>query len=125
MKRRRLLLWLGPALVAQAWARRAWTAAIPSAPAASAVPGGVARIPLGASGQPPQVRVRGERVMVLREGGDWVAVVGIALATKPGSKVPVQAEHADGRSEQLEIEVLPKAYASQHLKVSPDKVDLS
>jgi murein DD-endopeptidase MepM/ murein hydrolase activator NlpD len=93
--------------------------------ATSAVPGGVAKIRLGASEQPPQVRVRGERVLLLREGNDWIAFVGIALAAKPGSKVQVQAEHAGGRQEQLEIKVVRKAYASQYLKVAPDKVDLS
>jgi murein DD-endopeptidase MepM/ murein hydrolase activator NlpD len=120
--RRRVLLALGPALVAQTWAPSAWPATIPRT---SAVPGGIVTIRLGASEQPPRVRLQGERVLVLREGGDWTAVVGIALATKPGSKLQLQAEHADGRSEQLEINVLPKAYASQYLKVSPDKVDLS
>jgi murein DD-endopeptidase MepM/ murein hydrolase activator NlpD len=124
MNRRRVLLSLGPALVAQAWVRCA-RATIPFTSPTSAVPGGVARIPLGASEEAPQVRLGTERVLVLREGSDWVAFVGIALATKPGSKVQVQAEHAGGRSEQLEIAVIPKKYASQHLKVSPDKVDLS
>jgi murein DD-endopeptidase MepM/ murein hydrolase activator NlpD len=120
MNRRRVLFSLGPALVAQAWLPRAWAAS-----GTPAVPGGVARIRLGASEQPPQVRLGAERVLVLREDSEWVAFVGIALATKPGSKVQVQAEHAGGRYEQLEIDVMPKAYASQHLKVSPDKVDLS
>jgi murein DD-endopeptidase MepM/ murein hydrolase activator NlpD len=122
MNRRRILLCLGPALVAQAWAPGAWAAATPRA---SAVPGGIARIRLGASEQPPRVRLQGERVLVLREGGDWIAVAGIALATQPGSKVQLRAEHADGSSEQLEIDVVPKAYATQYLKVSRDKVDLS
>jgi murein DD-endopeptidase MepM/ murein hydrolase activator NlpD len=125
MNRRRLLLSLGPALVAQAWMPRAWAAKAARMSATSAVPGGVARIRLGASEQPPQVRVRGERVLLLREGSDWIAFVGIALAAKPGSKLQVQAEHAGGRREQLEIKVVPKTYASQYLKVSPDKVDLS
>jgi murein DD-endopeptidase MepM/ murein hydrolase activator NlpD len=122
MNLRRVLLSLGPALVAQAWVPCAWASTIPRT---SAVPGGVARIRLGASEQPPRVRLGGERVLVLREGGDWVAFVGIALATKPGSKVQVQAEHAGGSYEQFEIDVMRKAYASQRLKVSPDKVDLS
>jgi len=122
MNWRRVFLSLGPALVAQAWVPRAWAATLPRT---LAVPGGVARIRLGASARPPRVSLRGERVLVLREGGDWVAFVGIALATKPGSKVQVQAEHAGGRYEQFEIDVIPKAYASQYLKVSRDKVDLS
>src|SRR5712671_4138434 len=102
MNRRRLLLSLGPALVAQAWVHRGWAAGAPRMSATSAVPGGVARIRLGASEQPPQVRVRGERALLLREGNDWIAFVGIALAAKPGSKVQVQVEHAGGRQEQLE-----------------------
>jgi len=122
MNRRRVLLSLGPALVAQAWLPRARAA---TTTRTSAVPGGVARIRLGASEQAPRVSLRGERVLVLREGGDWVAFVGISLATKPRSKVRVEAEHAGGRQEQFEIDVIPKAYASQHLKVPPDKVDLS
>ena len=125
MNRRRLLLSLGPALLAQAWLPSASGAKAPRMSATSAVPGGVAKIRLGASEQPPQVRVRGERVLLLREGTDWIAFVGIALAAKPGSKVQVQAEHAGGRQERLEIKVVPKKYASQYLKVSPDKVDLS
>ena len=125
MNRRRVFLSLWPALVAQAWVPCARAATAPRMSATSAVPGGVARIRLGASEQPPQVRVRGERVLLLREGGDWIAFVGIALAAKPGSKVQVQAEHAGGRHEQIEIKVVPKAYASQHLKVSRDKVDLT
>lgn len=124
MNRRRLLLSLAPALLAQAWLSRARAQAAAPTPA-SAVPGGVARIPLGAAEQPPEVRLRGERVLLLREGGEWIAFVGIGLATKPGSKVQVQAAHADGRHERLEIEIVPKTYASQYLKVSPDKVDLS
>ncbi|HXM81699.1 MAG TPA: peptidoglycan DD-metalloendopeptidase family protein [Burkholderiales bacterium] len=122
MNRRRLLLSLAPALVAQAWVARAWATTIPRAPA---VPGGVARIGLGASEQPPLVRLGSDRVLVMREGDEWVALVGIALAAMPGSKLRVEAEHTGGRYERFEIDVAPKAYASQHLKVPPDQVDLS
>src|SRR6267378_4091425 len=66
MSRRRFLLSLAPALVAPAWAARAWATTLPRA---SAVPGGVARIGLGAAGQPPRVRLGSERVLVMREGG--------------------------------------------------------
>jgi murein DD-endopeptidase MepM/ murein hydrolase activator NlpD len=119
---RRRFLGLVPAIAAQAWvshvegARTART---------SAVPGGVARVALGASEQAPRARIGSDRVLVLREGGAWVAFVGIALSAKPGSKMRVAAEHAGGRHEQFEIDVVPKAYASQHLNVSPDQVDLS
>src|SRR5258706_13068703 len=115
MNRRRLLLSLGPALVAQAWIPRAMAAGAPRMSARSAVPGGVARIRLAGSEQPPQVRVRGERALLLREGNDWIAFVGIALAAKPGSKVRGQGEHAGGRHEQLASKGVPQAYASQNL----------
>src|SRR6266571_2014329 len=122
MRRRRFLLSLAPALVAPGWAARAWAATLPRA---SAVPGGVARIGLGASEQPPRVHLGGDRVLVMRDGDEWVAFVGIALSAKPGSKLRVEAEQAGDRVERFEIAVAPKAYASQHLKVPPGQVDLS
>jgi len=119
---RRRFLGLVPAVVAQAWVARAGAMTIPRA---SAVPGGVAKIALGASEQPPRVRLESDRVLVMREGDEWVALVGIALAAKPGSKLRVQAEHAGGRRQRFEIDVAPKAYGSQNLTVPPDQVDLS
>ena len=91
----------------------------------SAVPGGIARIRLGGAPQPPRVRIGSDPVLVLREGDEWVAVAGIALTAKPGSKVRLEAEHADGKRERLEVQIEPKAYATQHLKVPPGQVDLS
>ena len=122
MKRRRFLLSLAPALVAPAWVARVWAATIPRA---SAVPGGVARIGLGAAERAPRARLGSNRVLVMREGGEWVALVGIALAAKPGSKLRVRVEHAGGRRQRFEIDVAPKAYGSQNLTVPPDQVDLS
>ena len=122
MSRRRFLLSLAPALVAPGWAARAWAATLPRA---SAVPGGVARIGLGASEQPPRVHLGGDRVLVMRDGDEWVAFVGIALGAKPGSKLRLEAEQAGGAVERFEIAVAPKEYASQHLKVPPGQVDLS
>src|SRR5206468_32136 len=118
----RFLLSLAPALVAPGWAARAWAATLPRA---SAVPGGVARVGLGASEQPPRVHLGGDRVLVMRDGDEWVAFVGIALSAKPGSKLRVEAEQAGDRVERFEIAVAPKEYASQHLKVPPGQVDLS
>jgi murein DD-endopeptidase MepM/ murein hydrolase activator NlpD len=122
MSRRRFLVSLAPALVAPAWAARAWATTLPRA---SAVPGGVARIGLGASEQPPRVRLGDDRVLVMRDGDEWVAFVGIALSAKPGSKLQVEAEQAGGGVERFEIAVAPKEYASQHLNVPPGQVDLS
>jgi murein DD-endopeptidase MepM/ murein hydrolase activator NlpD len=94
-------------------------------PRAAAVPGGVARIRLGSSREPPRVRLDGNRVLVIRDADEWIAVVGIALAAKPGSKLRLDAERAGGRRERFEIEVAAKVYGSQHLKVPPGQVDLS
>ena len=117
--RRRFLRSL--ALAAPAWAG-AWAAVFPRA---SAVPGGVARIPLGAGEQAPRAWLGSDRVLVAREDDRWVALVGIALATKPGAKVRVEVEMADGKRERFEIPVAPKQYASQHLKVPKGQVELS
>jgi len=122
MDRRRFVLSFGPALVALAWLSAAWAS---TKPRASPVPGGVARIRLGAAEEPPRVRLGGDPVLVLREGDEWVAFVGIPLATKPGAKVRVEAELAGGRRERFEIDVAPKRYASQHLTVPRDQVELS
>ena len=122
MKRRRIFQSLAAMLVAQAWGAPAWAATYPRA---AAVPGGVARIRLGAAERAPRVLIERERVLVVREEGEWVALVGIALTARPGSKVRLEAEHADGRRERLEVKVAAKAYASQHLKVPPGQVELS
>jgi len=100
-------------------------AATPAFPRTSAVPGGVARIRLGAAEKAPRVHLGAERVLVMREGNEWVALVGIALATKPGSKLRVESRRADGRVERFEIAVGRKAYATQHLTVPPGQVELS
>ncbi|MDB5867507.1 MAG: peptidase [Betaproteobacteria bacterium] len=122
MNRRRFLSSLPPLIFAGAGPARAATARFPRT---SSVPGGIARVRLGAGGDAPRVRTGADRVLVMREGGDWVALVGIALATQPGSKLSVEAEHADGTVERYEIVVAAKAYASQHLKVRPGQVELA
>src|SRR3989475_8659782 len=108
MSRRRFLLSLAPALVAPGWAARAWAATLPRA---SAVPGGVARIGLGASEQPPRVHLGGDRVLVMRDGDEWGAFVGIALSAKPGPKLRVEGEQARERGGRLGIPAPPKAHA--------------
>lgn len=122
MNRRRFLLSLPPSVFAPAALARASTARFPRT---SPVPGGVARVRLGAEGHAPHVRMGAERVLVVRDDSEWVALVGIALATKPGSRLRVEAERADGGVERYEVTVAPKTYASQHLKVPPRHVELS
>jgi murein DD-endopeptidase MepM/ murein hydrolase activator NlpD len=89
------------------------------------VPGGIARIPLGDAAQAPRVRAGQHRVLVVRDGGEWAAYVGIALAAKAGSTLRVEAERADGGVERHDVTVVHKTYTSQHLKVKPGQVELS
>src|SRR5688572_14743785 len=102
MNRRRFLLSLPPSLLAPRALARESAARLPRA---SPVPGGVARVRLGAAAHAPRARLGAERVLVVREGGEWIALVGIALATKPGSKLQVEAERADGGVERHEVSV--------------------
>lgn len=126
MNRRRVLQSLAAVLAAHAGLARA-TVLLPATvfARAEAVPGGVARIRLGAGEQAPRVRLGDERVLVMREGDEWIAVVGIPLAAKPGSKLRLQGQHAGGKRLRVEIEVTAKAYGTLHLKVPPGQVDLS
>ncbi|MGZ9005277.1 MAG: peptidoglycan DD-metalloendopeptidase family protein [Burkholderiales bacterium] len=94
-------------------------------PRTAPVPGGVARVSLGVGSHAPRVRMGAERVLVMRDGGEWIALVGIALGAKPGSKLRVEAERAEGRVQVYQVTVEPKTYLSQHLKVAPGKVELS
>jgi murein DD-endopeptidase MepM/ murein hydrolase activator NlpD len=71
------------------------------------------------------VHIGAERVLVMRDAGEWVAFVGIALATKPGARLRVEVERAEGAMDRYEVVVAPKTYASQHLKVRPGQVELS
>jgi murein DD-endopeptidase MepM/ murein hydrolase activator NlpD len=122
MNRRRILLAIAPALVASGWLPRAWAASIPRA---APVPGGVARIALGASASPPRARFGKDRVLVARDGDEWVALVGIPLGAKAGAKLRLDVERADGAQSRFEIAVGPKQYAVQHLKVPRAQVELA
>lgn len=122
MNRRSFLLLLPPAVFVPAALAQASTARLPRI---AAVPGGIARVPLGAGGEAPRVRLGAERVLVVRDGGEWVALVGIALATKPGAALRVEMERGDGAVESREVMVARKDYASQHLKVRPGQVELA
>lgn len=93
-------------------------------PAASAVPGGVARLDLGPATTRPVAHWDGLPLLVVGDPRRWTALVGIALATPPG---PAQiAVHGDTSSpHQVDFTVAPKLYPVQKLKVAPGKVDLS
>jgi len=100
-------------------------AAAAELPKERVVPGGVALIPInGTSPRAPTVTFEGQRVMMLRQGEQWTAVVGLALATKPG-RYRVDIRRDDGRVEQREFTVHDQKYVEQRLKVAPSQVDLS
>jgi len=94
-------------------------------PQASLVPGGVLVLPIESSStQAPIVTLDGQRAMVLRSGGRWVAVVGLPLSEKPGhATVMVRDGAAAERS--VDFEITDKQYVTQSLKVAPGKVDLA
>ena len=94
-------------------------------PAASPVPGGIALVDLGpADGEPPTVLHQTHRVLVRTEGGRFVAVVGIPLASVAG-KDSVSVADPGGARRNVEFELQPKEYVTQALKVDKGKVDLS
>jgi murein DD-endopeptidase MepM/ murein hydrolase activator NlpD len=99
-------------------------AAIAALPRASAVPGGVAIIDIGAaSAAEPQVSLGERRVLTLVDGGRRKAIVGLALATQPGEQKLEVREATGTRS--LTFKVLPKKYREQKLTVPQRQVDLS
>ncbi len=100
------------------------TAAGATLPATSAVPGGVVTLPLDAPADvEPVVTLDGARTMVLRDGGRWLAVVGIPLGTAPG-RVEVVVKQGV-RSSRVGFDVDAKEYAVQKLTVPPGQVNLS
>lgn len=107
-----LLLGLSSALHASEW------------PHTRVTPGGVARIGLGPSEQAPQVSFNGVPVMVLRDALQWTALVGIPLATAPGT-VRLSVQRTGLTATEIAFHVKPFRYAEQRLKVAPGQVDLS
>lgn len=87
----------------------------------SAWPGGIAILDLGAAeGSPPVVEFDGKRVLVMNEGGQWRAVVGVPLSADTGA---VSISLPDGS--QLSFDVVEHAYAEEHLQVARSYVNLS
>lgn len=99
--------------------------AAPMLPDAEPVPGGVALLSFpGPAGEPPYVTFADHRVLVVRQGDEWLAIVGIPLTQAPGHAV---ARIHDGTKEgkPLAFEVADKTYVTQSLTVAPKTVDLS
>jgi len=94
-------------------------------PRASQVPGGVARLSLGpAASRPVAHGPDNLQLLVVGDPIEWTALVGIPLATRPGTASITVRPHG-GKERQLSYSVAPKQYSEQRLKVTPDTVDLS
>ncbi len=94
-------------------------------PPQRAVPGGILVVPLGsASSEAPVVTYDGKRVLTLKDEGQWKAVVGLPLATKPGP-VNIDIEAPGAAMQTRTFAVLDKKYVEQRLKVKPSQVDLA
>jgi murein DD-endopeptidase MepM/ murein hydrolase activator NlpD len=92
-------------------------------PPSSSVPGGIAVLPVApASETAPAVWLGERRVLVVPAGDGWRAIVGIALATEPGTQT-LRIERASGVTRTLQFEVKDKAYATQSLTVEARKVN--
>jgi murein DD-endopeptidase MepM/ murein hydrolase activator NlpD len=93
-------------------------------PRESAVPGGLKLIPLDIhSASMPYVDVDGHRAMVIQDGADWIAIVGIPLSAPLAPRQVVI--HGNDRREEIEFDVGDKQYATQSLQVAPAQVNLS
>ncbi len=93
-------------------------------PHALPVPGGIARIALGASAQRPVARSGDAPLLVIGSAQGWTALAGISLFATPGpAQITVQLPDAEPRT--IDYTVLPKQYTVQRLKVDRKRVDLS
>jgi murein DD-endopeptidase MepM/ murein hydrolase activator NlpD len=98
-------------------------------PEAAPVPGGVALVELPASETPPRVTFNGKPVMVIANGSAYTAVVGLPLATKPGTQT-LTIKNTSGETATRKFAVTDKTYQSQHITiknkrmVNPEKRDM-
>ncbi len=94
-------------------------------PKAAPVPGGVAFVKLGPNPTPPIARFNGNKVMVVDDTAEWLAIVGIPLEATAGSKLPLVVERAGREALTVKFAVGRKQYATQRLTVKPGQVELS
>jgi len=87
-------------------------------PEHTAIPGGVAVIPLEkpSKNDVPVVTYKKRRAMVIKENDNWVAVVGIGLTAKTGRHSIKVKSHGDIPYTQHFV-VKPMKYKTQHLKI--------
>jgi murein DD-endopeptidase MepM/ murein hydrolase activator NlpD len=94
-------------------------------PRALPVPGGIARLPLGAAAAKPSAHDGELPLLVLGDAAGWTALVGIPLAAQPGTaRISVRPAEG-GATREVVYTITPKRYREQQLKVAPGHVDLS
>ena len=93
------------------------------------VPGGVALVALPAGSEPGQALFNNRPVLVASRGDRHFAVVGLPLATRPGThKLTLRGN--DGHTTSVSFKVVDKQYQTQHItikdkrKVNPEKRDM-
>ncbi len=87
----------------------------------SAWPGGIAFLDLGpADGEPPVVEFDGKRVLVMNDGGQWRAAVGVPLSAATG-----RASITFANDITMSFDVVEHAYPEEHLQVARSYVSLS
>lgn len=94
------------------------------------VPGGIAVICVGRGPElAPQVMFDGQRVLVMRSGDEWRAVVGLPLSLKPGSH-ELSVVQGDKGPRSIRFNVAAYRYDTQRLtlanlrQVNPEPADL-
>jgi Peptidase family M23/Peptidase family M23 N-terminal domain len=99
-------------------------------PFAAPVPGGIAVVCLGRAPDPaPRAAFDAQRVMVVRAGDAWEAVVGVPLANPAGAQTLTVLEGDQG-ARMIPFEVGPHDYDAQHITLSnrrmvdPGRADL-
>ncbi|OUR73518.1 peptidase M23 [Methylophaga sp. 41_12_T18] len=98
-------------------------------PQQDAIPGGVVIVPLNVdTTTKPQVTYNKRKVMVVKEDGQWLAIVGVPLSAKIGiQRVKV---NASGETSSAIFDIVDKQYPTQHItitnkrKVNPNKLDM-
>jgi hypothetical protein len=93
-------------------------------PRHSSVPGGVARIALGAAPERPVAHQGELPLLVTGNPSAWTALVGIPLSASPGG-AQIELEVAGGPVLTIDYVVGAKSYPQQRLRVAPGQVDLS
>jgi len=88
-------------------------------PRESRVPGGIALVEIHGGDTAPTVLIDTRRAAVIRQGDHWLAIVGIALATKPG---PQSLRVTSGaKTVEVPFDVTDKQYRTQRLTIKNER----